>query len=50
VLFRSGAELDISNQVIPNYLGRIQSYLNQNYHRDIGTLESLAKAEVEFHD
>lgn len=35
---------DISTDVIPVYLGRILAWKNDIYHRDIGTLESLAKA------
>ena len=40
--------IDISTEVIPHYVGRICSFHNTDYHRDIGTLESLAKAEREF--
>ena len=40
--------VDISTEVLPAYLGRIQSFLNDDYHRDIGTPESLALAELEF--
>lgn len=40
--------IDISVDVIPAYLGRIQTFYNDNYHRDIGTLESLAIAEIEY--
>jgi mannose-1-phosphate guanylyltransferase len=41
-------ELDFSKQVLPRYLGKIQTYLNTSYHRDIGTPSSLAIAEKEF--
>lgn len=40
--------IDISTEVLPAYLGRIQTYHNDRYHRDIGTPESLAKAREEF--
>lgn len=40
--------VDISTEVLPAYLGRIQTFLNDEYHRDIGTPESLALAEQEF--
>ena len=44
-----GSEVvDISTEVLPAYLGRIQTFLNDDYHRDIGTPESLALAELEF--
>jgi mannose-1-phosphate guanylyltransferase len=32
---------DISNDLIPKFLGRIQVFENNTYHRDIGDLESL---------
>lgn len=41
---------DFSTQVIPKYIGRIYTYLNNNYHRDIGTLESLKLANNEYRD
>ena len=40
--------VDISTEVLPAYLGRIQTFLNEDYHRDIGTPESLVLAELEF--
>jgi len=40
--------IDLSNEVIPHYLGRMCTYLNTGYHRDIGTLEGLRRAEAEF--
>lgn len=40
--------VDISTEVLPNFLGRIMTYENRTYHRDIGTLESLAKAHAEY--
>ncbi len=40
--------IDISTEVLPRYLGRMQAFHNSDYHRDIGTPESLALAEQEF--
>jgi mannose-1-phosphate guanylyltransferase len=40
--------IDLSTEVIPRYVGRICTFHNADYHRDIGTLDSLAKAEREF--
>lgn len=40
--------IDLSLEVLPHYIGRIQTFHNVDYHRDIGTLESLASAEREF--
>lgn len=40
--------IDLSTEVLPRYLGRMQVYHNADYHRDIGTLESLSRAEIEF--
>ncbi len=42
------AVIDISTEVLPRYLGRMQAFHNSDYHRDIGTPESLAQAEREF--
>ena len=42
------AHIDISTEVLPHYLGRILIFHNSDYHRDIGTPESLALAECEF--
>lgn len=42
------AIIDISTEVLPRYLGRMQAFHNSDYHRDIGTPESLALAEREF--
>jgi mannose-1-phosphate guanylyltransferase len=39
---------DISLDVIPAYVGRICTFHNTGYLRDIGTPESLAKAERDF--
>lgn len=40
-------EIDFSIDVLPRYMGRINTYLNSIYHRDIGTIESYALAQVE---
>jgi mannose-1-phosphate guanylyltransferase len=42
------AVIDISTEVLPQYLGRMQAFHNSDYHRDIGTPESLLLAEREF--
>ncbi len=39
---------DFSTEVIPSYLGRIFTYENSVYHRDIGTPESLEAGRVEY--
>jgi len=40
--------IDLSTEVLPHFIGRINTFLNDDYHRDIGTLDSLQKAEAEF--
>ena len=40
--------IDLSIEVIPFFLGKIQSYLNSTYHRDIGTQKSLLLANLEY--
>ena len=40
--------IDLSLDVIPRFLGRMHCFHNDDYHRDIGTLESLSLAEREF--
>lgn len=40
--------IDFSTEVLPHYMRRIQAYQNTNYHRDIGTQESLHMAEKGF--
>ncbi|MEW6368768.1 MAG: hypothetical protein AB1714_29420 [Acidobacteriota bacterium] len=42
------ATLDLSIDVIPRFLGRIWTFHNGDYHRDIGTLESLRRAEADY--
>lgn len=38
-------EIDFSTQVLPFFLGRIFTFHNDQYHRDIGTMESYQKAQ-----
>lgn len=40
--------IDFSTEVLPHFVGRIQTFLNADYHRDIGTPESLARARDDF--
>jgi mannose-1-phosphate guanylyltransferase len=40
--------VDLSLDVIPAFVGRIATFHNTDYHRDIGTPESLRRAEAEF--
>jgi mannose-1-phosphate guanylyltransferase len=40
--------VDLSTEVLPHYLGRMQAFHNDDYHRDIGTPQSLRLAELEF--
>ena len=42
--------VDFSTEVLPNFIGKIQTYHNKIYHRDIGTLKSLLKAENDIKD
>ena len=42
------AVIDLSTEVIPHYIGRIVTFHNSQYHRDIGSPESLARAEQDF--
>jgi mannose-1-phosphate guanylyltransferase len=39
------ALVDLSVDVIPHFLGRIQAYRHRGYHRDIGSPQSLAQAQ-----
>lgn len=36
--------VDLSTEVLPHFLGHIQTFFNKDYHRDIGNLTSLALA------
>lgn len=40
--------IDLSTEVLPHFMGKIQIYHNSKYHRDIGTIESLNLANEEF--
>lgn len=40
-------DIDFSKDVLPIYMGKIDTYLNDIYHRDIGTTESYALAQIE---
>ena len=40
--------VDLSTEVIPRFLGRILAVEHLGYHRDIGNVESLRRAELEF--
>jgi mannose-1-phosphate guanylyltransferase len=40
--------IDFSTDVLPHYLGRINTFYNSTYHRDIGNLDSLSKAQIEY--
>ncbi len=40
--------VDLSTEVLPHYVGRMQAWHNAGYHRDIGTPQSLRLAELEF--
>jgi len=43
-------DIDFSNDVLPNYIGKINTFFNDVYHRDIGTVESYALAQIEIMD
>lgn len=40
--------VDLSTEIIPAYVGRILCVETRGYHRDIGTAQSLRRAEAEF--
>jgi len=40
--------IDFSLDVLPNFMGRINTYENRVYHRDIGTVTSYALAQIEY--
>lgn len=40
--------VDFSTEVLPHYIGRINTFENAIYHRDIGTVRSLEAAQVEY--
>lgn len=43
-----GPFIDISTQVLPGYVGRMHTFHNADFHRDIGNLESLRLAHSEY--
>ncbi len=42
--------IDFSNEVLPKYMGKINTFLNDIYHRDIGNIESYALAQIEIRE
>jgi len=40
--------IDFSTEVLPNFIGRINTFHNDIYHRDIGTVKSLLLARREY--
>lgn len=42
------AFVDVSTEVIPHYLGRIVTFHNTRYHRDIGSPAALEAAERDY--
>lgn len=40
--------IDFSTEVLPHFIGRINTFHNATYHRDIGTLASLRAAQEEY--
>ena len=38
---------DFSTEVIPYFLGKIATWVNKDYHRDIGNINSLKRAQVD---
>ena len=40
--------VDLSNEVIPNFMGKIYAFYNYVYHRDIGTMESWIEGNCDF--
>ena len=45
---QKGSFLDFSVDIIPHFIGKINTFHNDLYHRDIGTPESLELAQYEF--
>jgi len=41
------ADVDFSTEVIPAFLNRIYAVMTNGYHRDIGTIEALSRAQAE---
>ena len=42
-------EIDFSNDVLPFYINKINTFLNDVYHRDIGTIESYGISQIDMH-
>ena len=40
--------IDFSTEVIPKFLGKIYTFENKEYHRDIGSMESYEAANRDF--
>jgi len=40
--------IDFSTEVLPHFMGRINTFHNGIYHRDVGTVESLLAAQIDF--
>lgn len=40
--------IDLSTELLPNFLGKIYTFHNDDYHRDIGTLESYNASKKDF--
>ena len=40
--------IDFSTEVLPHYMGRINTFQNDIYHRDIGSPESLKAAQSDY--
>jgi len=38
---------DFSTEILPKFVERMNSFHNQNYHRDIGTVAAIAEAQLE---
>ena len=43
-----GNATDLATEVLPNYLGEIAGFRIRGFHRDIGSLDQLLKAQLEF--
>jgi len=40
--------IDFSTKIIPSFMGKINTFHNNAYHRDIGNIQSLNSAKIEF--
>ncbi|MDF1882102.1 nucleotidyltransferase family protein [Sulfurimonas sp. MAG313] len=43
-------DIDFSIDVLPKYMGKINTFFNDIYHRDIGTVQSYALSQIEILD